>query len=336
MKNKFNFFYFIFTVIILIICTNAFALKLKDNPEVQDFINQMVQEHHFNRGYLNNLFAPIQPDFGIIAKMEKPYEAQPWNIYREHFISDKKIHGGVLYWGRHRTALKEAEKQYGVPASIIVAIIGVESNYARVTLKYKVLNALTTLAFYYPPRAAYFKKELVGFLLMTRELQLNPRKIHGSYAGAIGVPQFMPSNCRNYAVSFWHNGQRDLVHDSSDVMVSIANFLKQHGWHDNEPIAIPAEVTGEKYQELLVDKHQAQLTIEQLADYDVRPAQELKADLPVRLITLDNKKGSEYWLGFHNFSVLMKYNTNKQYAMVVYQLAAEVQKAKNMRQNRGF
>ena len=177
--------------------------------DVDAFINTMVTQHQFNRTELNTLFEHVNLNQSIVDAMNKPHEKLPWYKYRTLFVTDEHVKGGLAFWNQHEAALKRAEKQYGVPAEIITAIIGVETRYGKMTGKYPVIDALSTLAFNYPPRAGFFRKELSEYLLLTREEHIDPLSLKGSYAGAMGHPQFMPSSYRNFAIDFDHDGNRD-------------------------------------------------------------------------------------------------------------------------------
>lgn len=276
-----------------LICCSAIAKSAspaqEDNnscyQQEKAFINLMVTKYHFNRNSLSNLIYKIQFSSKIIEQMNQPAEKWPWYKYKELFVSDKYIKAGVVFWMNHQKILRKAEKQYGVPQSIIVAIIGIESFYGQYKGTYPELVSLGTLAFDYPRRAKYFQSELAQYLLLARKLNIDPRQPKGSYAGALGYPQFMPSACEHYALG-------NILTNTNDALVSIANFLKKSGWHKNEPIAIPIKI---------IDK-----------------------SMPANLIELQAKNGKRYWLALHNFHVIMRYNVNTHYAMAVFQLAEKI------------
>jgi membrane-bound lytic murein transglycosylase B len=318
----------------------ASSKNLSSYPVVQTFINTMVQHYQFNANELVALFDSTPLIADVIPSMQHPYEEKPWYIYQSRLVTQQRITLGVDYWHRHAKALHYAEKKYGVPASIIVAIVGIESLYGQAHLKYPVLNTLITLSFAYPPRAIFFQKELMHYLLLTRELNVDPRTIYGSYAGAIGLPQFMPSSYRHFAISYQpnittrnndeedeNNELGDLVSDSDDVVVSVANYLSHFGWQKGEKITIPANIYSNKYQELLPIKSKATYTVAKLKQYGIKPIYKLEKNTKVSLVQLQNKDASEYWLGLNNFHVLSHYNADKQYIMAVYQLAIAIKHA---------
>lgn len=299
-----------------------------EQTKVKKFINNMVTQYHFKHNQLTNTFKHIKIKKEILNKFEHPYEETPWYEYQQHFVTQKRINNGVRFWHQHTAALKNAQKKYGVPASIIVAIIGVESAYGKNMGKFKVINALSTLGFKHIKRAEYFQKELIQFLLLCREKHINPLKVYGSYAGAIGEPQFMPSNFRQYAVTFNNSHSTDIIHNSKDAINSVANFFQAHGWQQGRKIALKAKLKHTKQHKPLPKMPlQPQLTLAQLTKYHIQPITAAPAHTLANIIKLEGKKGPLYWLGFHNIYVITSYNTNIQYAMAVYQLSRAIDKA---------
>ena len=323
-KSSAIFFIVFFAVLIT---KNVYAesdKKLSEYDIVQQFINRMVTQYNFDQKYLTKLFNHTELSQDVINKINHPYEKKPWYIYKQNFLTQKRIDDGVKYWIKHWNALAYAQKEYGVPANIIVAIVGVETLYGETELKYPVLNSLATLSFAYPKRSRFFTQELEEYLLLTRELDLNPASVKGSYAGALGLPQFMPSNYRRFAVSYQNKNTKDLLHDTDDVIVSIANFLNYFGWEENGLIAIPAKVKGNKYEKLLSNSLKPKLTIAQLRKYNVKPIKRINPRQRAVLFELEDADIYEYWLGFDNFSVLSNYNNDKQYILTVYLLAEKI------------
>lgn len=288
-------------------------------PNVQAFIDEMVKKHHFQKTELIALFDSVKIRPKVMQSIKKPLEKKPWHTYQLMFVTEWRIRNGVEFWNKHREVLERAEKIYGVPASIIVATIGVETKYGRNTGEYPVIDALTNIAFSDSPRAAFFRSELEQFLLLTREQHVNPRSVTGSYAGAIGQPQFMPSSYRNYAVNFSGSGTIDLSHNVADIIGSVANYYKKHGWQTNQPVAIPASMTGGKFQVRFAK--QKSLSRSELIEYGVTPPTYSLTDQRYKIIELQNYYGNEYWLGFRNFDVIKRYNPSDLYAMAVYQLS---------------
>lgn len=298
---------------------------LTQRKDVQHFINEMVKQHHFDRKQLTTILneATFQPQ--IIASMEKPYEKKTWDVYKALFLTPQRVQAGLEFWRANRQALEQAQKQFGVPANIIVAIIGVETLYGKNQGNYRVLDALTTLAFDYPKRSEFFTKELREYLLLCREHGVPATKYMGSYAGAMGQPQFMPSSYRFYAVNFAGKGKVDLMNEDRDAISSVANYFHQHGWKMNEAVAQPAIVRGTRYQHLRANSKFPDYTFKHLLSSGVRPSSPA-SNHPVKagLIELMTQQGEEYWIAYPDFYVITRYNTSPQYALVVYLLAQQL------------
>jgi membrane-bound lytic murein transglycosylase B len=294
---------------------------LADRPDVQAFINEMVQKHGFKRQDLVNTLNKATIQQSIIDAMNRPAEGKPWYQYRPIFITEDSINNGVAYYKTHKADLDRAQREYGVPAEIIVAIIGVETRYGRNKGNYSVLDALSTLAFDYPKRAPYFRSELEQFLILTRDEKIDPTSLKGSYAGAMGTPQFMPSSYRAWAVDFTGTGKRDLWNNDADAIGSVANYFVAHGWKKGQPVIYPASVN----QPLLTENITKPTT-----PFEVYKKQGVRVDarLPntelTALLSYDNGKGMDYWLGLYNFYVITTYNKSPLYAMAVYQLSEEI------------
>lgn len=305
-------------------------------PDVHAYITSVSQQYGFNELRLDECFNTVQIQPAIITSITKPYEKKPWNIYEKLFLQEKRVQEGVRFFMQHRAILDSAEKKYGVPAPIIVAILGVETYYGVEQGKYRVLDALSTLSFDYPPRAPFFRKELTEFLLLCRQLDLDPTTVQGSYAGAIGQPQFMPSSYRHYAIdasgdlaSMSSNiGLSDLRGNPHDAIYSVANYLKKNGWRADEPIATPAKIEGNAYQQLNSAAKTPVYTMEELKAHGVTPLYypPVIPEKPVGLVKLETTGMPEYWIGFNDFYVITRYNTSQQYAMAVFLLAAEIQR----------
>lgn len=315
------------------IASFASQLPLSSRTDVDTFIDNMVQRYHFKKDDLAALFDKVELHPEIIKSITKPYEAKPWYEYEELFINEPRIKGGVKFWKKHQSDLARAQKRYGVPASMIVAIIGVETIYGQRQGKYRVIDALTTLSFNYPRRAKFFQKELREFLLLTRDEKMDPLSPLGSYAGAMGQPQFMPSSYRSYAVDFTGNGKKDLVNDSVDVIGSVANYFAKHGWVRGQPIAMPVSLQGNGYKSLLTNNkrhhtsYKPNYSVAQLKQHGVKPAKSVSNKLRAALLEFQDEKAKEYWLGFTNFYVITRYNSSKQYAMAAYQLSQKIESA---------
>lgn len=298
---------------------------LLERKEAQRFVDKMVQQYHFDRGQLRHILMAAQFQPKIIESMEKPYEKKTWDIYRALFLTEQRVQKGIEFWNKNQDALSHIEKKYGVPPEIIVAIIGVETMYGEHQGTYRVLDALTTLAFYYPKRSEFFTKELGEFLLLCREQQVAADAYVGSYAGAMGKPQFMPSSYRFYAVDFKGKGTRDLMNNDQDVVASVANYFHKHGWKNGKSIIEPVAVNGFKYKQLTTNTRTPDYTMKDLLRMGVKPGKPITdMSQKVGLIELTTPNGQEYWMAHPNFYVITHYNTSPQYALVVYLLSQQL------------
>jgi membrane-bound lytic murein transglycosylase B len=301
---------------------------LVSRPELRAFIDEMVARYDFNSVDLVNVFSGVELRSDIVAAISRPAEAKPWFEYRPIFLTEARIDGGVRFWDAQAEILQLAEAEFGVDAQVIVAIIGVETRYGSNTGSYRVIDALSTLAFDYPPRSKFFRGELEQFLLLAREEDVDLATIKGSYAGAMGYGQFIPSSYRHYAVDFDGNGKRDLWNSPMDIVGSVANYLHLHGWELGQPVAVPARVTGEKFRLLLDQGMKPQLTLERIGTYGVEPVSPVPDNKLAALIELEGREGPQYWLVFNNFYVITRYNRSPLYAMAVYQLSEEIRTAR--------
>ncbi len=305
------------------------AVAALPRPEIEIFISEMVERHGFKQAELENIFGMAQFQPAIINAISQPATSRPWYEYRPLFINSRRIAGGVAFWNSHAATLERARKEFGIPEEIITAVIGVETTYGVQTGRHRVLDALTTLAFDYPKRAKFFRDELEQYLLLGREQDADVVNIRGSYAGAIGIPQFMPSSYRRYALDFDGDGRADLSGSAADAIGSVANYLKSFGWETERAVVVPALVNGENYREALFAGRKPAYTVEEIRKLGVIPRVDISGDRQVTLIELANNGGNEYWLGFNNFFVITRYNRSVHYAMSVLQLAEEIRAARN-------
>ena len=290
-----------------------------------DFKREVAERHGFPERTLALWFADVELQQPILDAISRPAErVRPWHEYRGIFLTERRIEGGVEFWREHEASLRAVAADYGVAPEIIVAIIGVETLYGRITGRWRVLDALATLAFAYPPRAAFFRRELEQFLLLSQEERLEPRAALGSYAGAMGPPQFIPSSYRAYAVDGSGNGRRDLFHDWYDVLASVANYFKVHGWRDGEPVAQPAEVPADWAGSHPPNSLELANTVAGLQAEGYRFSSVLPDEAPAMMVRLDGVEGDELWVGYHNFRVITRYNRSVMYALAVYQLSQEI------------
>ncbi len=312
------------TVLGLFIVNSSMALMQSQI----EFINTMVKQHHFKKAKLTALISQLDKKQTIIKSITHPLESVSWHRYQDVFLTKKRISKGVKYWDKHQAALTYAEKKYGVPSKIIIGIIGVETQYGDNLGDISVLSSLNTLSFYYPKRAPFFKKELAQFLLMCREQNLNPRKIKGSYAGAIGLGQFMPSSYRHYAKGYHHTDHIDLTHSGNDAIVSIANYLYENKWQPNNRIAMRVHTKGLKFLPFITHDVGLKYRVGTLVKAGVKPKHLYPNDTKVSLLSFKGKSEREYYLTAHDFKTIMSYNTSPLYAMAVLQVGDAVEKHK--------
>ena len=302
----------------------ARAQSFADDPEVLAFVERMVTQHGFTKGEMLQLFADIKLRNDVLKAIARPAERKPWHAYRPIFVTEARIRQGLEFWREHATPLQEAERMYGVPASIVVAIIGVETRYGRHAGRYRVIDSLATLAFHYPKRASFFRKELEELFLLAREEGFDLRQLKGSYAGAMGWPQFIASSYRRYAVDFDGDGVRDLRTNPTDAIGSVANYLKQHGWRRGEILFVRAEVEGKGYTEAVARGMKPTMSLDELALLGATPKKPMPGPMQASLLELQGKGGPERWIAFNNFYVVTRYNHSALYAMAVVQLAEAV------------
>jgi membrane-bound lytic murein transglycosylase B len=301
------------------------ATTFAGDPEVVEFARDLEQRHGFSADDLLSQFARVRPNARVLQLIKPPASPlqRSWERYRPRFINDRRIDGGVRFWQENRLSLVRASALYGVPAEVIVAIIGVETEYGANTGSFGVLESLATLAFHYPRRAEFFRTELEQFLLLARENGMSPLAVRGSFAGAIGIPQFMPGSQRRYAVDFDGDQRIDLSGSVEDAIGSVARFLEQHGWQSGQPVAVRARVSGEPDPALVEAGIQPSLKVADLARRGITADADPEA--VVTLIDLVSPgRPTEYWLGHDNFYVITRYNRSSFYAMSVFQLAEAI------------
>ncbi len=316
--------FILFCIVGFVMPSISFAENLVQRQEVREFIDEMVKKHDFNSLELTNLLSQGEIKTTIIDAMNRPAEAMPWYKYRKIFLKPGRVKAGVTFWNENEAALKRAQSKYGVPAEYIVAIIGVETRYGVYKGKFRVLDSLMTLAFDYPKRGKFFRGELEHYLLMTREEKIDPLSLKGSYAGAMGKPQFIASSYRNYAVDFDGDGKRDLLNNTTDAIGSVANYFSRHHWVPGQPVVGGATIKGKKYKALLDKGIKPKTSVKSFSQYGVTITDDIPGNLSGALIELELKSGHEYWVGLQNFYVITRYNHSPLYAMAVYQLSQEI------------
>jgi membrane-bound lytic murein transglycosylase B len=317
--------YHLFLGLLLSTLVNAGEVKqgdYSDRADVAAFIEQMASRSDYSEQELVELFSTVRKQDHLFELLNKPAERElQWYQYRSIFIKEKRIDLGVKFWREHQQLLSEVSTKTGVPEQIIIAIIGVETYYGIYKGKDPVLDSLVTLAFDYPKRAAFFTRELEQFLLLVKEQNLNPGDLRGSYAGAMGMPQFIASSYRSYAVDFDGDGQANLFDSVPDITASVANYFVKHGWRANEAVAGPLTALENNTIEKLEPGVKPVYKWSDLAQSGLHSNTELDPDTAVALVKLEQRNQVEYWAGLQNFYVITRYNHSELYAMAVYQLS---------------
>ena len=316
---------------IVLVAEPAFALRhghtgfdLK-RPEIVSFVDEVVAHDALKRKAVLAILAKAEPQPKIIELMTRPAEkVTPWWQYHDNFLTPERIDLGVEFWNEHRASLERISAERGVAPEYLVAIIGVETRYGRSTGKFKVLDALATLAFDYPARSDFFRSELEQFLLLVNEDKLNPLTTTGSYAGAMGAPQFMPSTYRRYAIDADADNKRDLWGDWDDIIASVANYLQDKGWEPGGPVIAEAHLDPDPTFQINPGKVDLNETVDDLNAHGVQIDPPLPGTTPAVLIAAEQKDGPAYRVGFKNFYVITRYNGSARYAMSVYDLAQAV------------
>ncbi len=305
---------------------NALA-AIEESKQFSRFVNKMVIEHQFNETELKQLFKSVEIKQKIIKTMTRPAEgAMAWYQYRQIFLGETRINAGVKFWQDNKATLVAVVEKYGVPAEIITAIIGVETFYGQRTGGHRVIDALATLAFAYPKRSKFFTRELEHFLILCREQKMNPLEPTGSYAGAMGIPQFMPSSYRAYAADFEKDEKSDIWNNPADAIASVANYFIIHKWRKGGDIAFLVKAEDEKYLGVLTKGLKPDLNWAELQAMGITSEQTIAADEKVKLLAFQQQNKKELWVGLNNFYTITRYNHSQLYAMAVYQLSQEIYK----------
>lgn len=307
---------------VILLPAGAGAAGYSEHPAAREFVDRVSTEHGFDRAQLLDLFARANRQQSIIDAMERPAEkVKPWKDYRRIFIQEKRIDLGADFWRKHRDTLAQVSEEHGVDPAVIVAILGVETYYGRRAGDFQVLDALSTLAFDYPKRSPFFTKELENFLLLAREQGRDPLALKGSYAGAMGYGQFMPSSYRHYAVDQDGDGRIDIWDNPDDAIGSVANYLAEHGWRPGEPVAVRAKAEPDYDNAEFNRLRRPEMALAQHRDEGLEPVEGADESRPAMPLRLEAEDGIEYWLGFDNFYTITRYNHSHLYAMAVFQLS---------------
>lgn len=306
----------------LFVSMSAGAKNYSNQAAAQSFVDEMVDKHGFERSYLEGLMREATRKDSILEAIARPAErTKEWKDYRKIFIQESRTRKGREFLKTYADTLARAEREFGVPAEIITAIIGVETRYGSNKGSYRVVDSLSTLAFDYPKRSKFFREQLEEYLLLVREQQFDPLAVKGSYAGAMGYGQFIPSSYRHYAVDFDGDGIADIINNPVDAIGSVANYFKQHGWSNGGLVVVEAAAKPGHDASLIDKKLKPKFTVGQLQEAGFTPSQPLAADAEATIMGLQGDDGREYWIGLKNFYVITRYNHSRLYGMAVFQLS---------------
>ena len=314
----------VIAVLFQVLLAPAGMANFTDRDDVQSFLMEMNSAHGFSQEQLNELFSQVKISGTVLKAISRPAEKLVWHKYRDIFIRKERIRAGIKFFKKHKNTLERAEKEFGVPAEIIVAIIGVETFYGKNKGRYRVLDSLATLAFDYPKRSKFFRSELEHYLLLTREQDIDPLTLKGSYAGAMGIPQFIASSYRNYAIDFDGDGRADIWNNPDDAIGSVANYFNQHDWLSGQAITAHATAMNDEYRNIASEVLKSGLPYSELVKAGIESKQKIASDEKVLLIELELPDRLELWIGLHNFYVITRYNHSVLYAMAIYQLSSRI------------
>jgi membrane-bound lytic murein transglycosylase B len=312
--------------LVSILSTSCLA---QQHPGAEEFAAKAASEYNLDKEEVLLMLQNARFKQSIVDAISRPAEAKPWYKYRPIFITDKRIKGGVEFWRENEALIAQASKKFAVDPQVIVAIIGVETFYGAITGSYRVLDALATLSFYYPDtgndRSEFFSKELMNFFVLGGEEEIPLEEVTGSYAGAMGLGQFMPSSYLEYAVDLDEDGRRDLWSSLPDVIGSVANYLHRHGWQLDQPVAFPAIVSGDADMDQVAKRDfKPQKTVAELAEDGFRTAQPVSDGTLAAIARLEEEDGDHFFVTFKNFYVITRYNRSPLYAMAVYELSEAI------------
>jgi len=315
--------------LMLLLPLPASAIEITDYPDLGLFIDDMVEKHQFSEEALAHIFDSADLRDDILKIISSPGEAQPWFKYKTRFLTRDHVDRGKKFWLKNKRAILQASRTYHVPPEIIVAVIGVETNFGRTVGRHRVIDSLTTLLLKYPKRKRFFRKELENYLLLTREQHLDPLTVKGSYTGAIGMAQFMPSSYRAYAVDEDKDGSADLVDSAADAIGSVAHYLKVHGWESGQPVLSVPVMEGDMYPWLSDIGYKPVFSLAELDRYGIRPSKPDHIDKNTRAALLSFNEGNEidYRITYHNFYVITRYNNSSKYARAVAELGKMIKNA---------
>ena len=323
-----------FMCILALGLSTVFVARAHEAHQIQDaviveFIQKMVEKHQFSQEELTVLMDNAKKKDGILNAFDKPATSKPWSFFKKLYVTEWREKEGVKFWEKHAQTLIRAEDQFGIPQEIITALIGIETNYGTYTGEFRIVDAFYTLGFYGKRRNKYFLKEFEEFLILARENNIAPNSIKGSFAGAIGIAQFMPSSYREYAIDFDGDGKADLENSVADAIGSASNYLKRHGWTRGEPIVFPVSADNDQVLSEMAGKSKPNRTYGELKQAGVKQALGLNDDLAVGLFKLEGDEGVELWMSLKNFYVITRYNPSNNYALAMVQLSEKIKALKN-------
>lgn len=322
------------TCILMLVLSAVFHVQAHETHETHDsavveFIQEMVTKHDFSEQELMILMGDAVKKDGILNAFDKPATSKPWSFFRKLYVTDWREKEGVKFWEKHLQTLTRAEDEFGIPQEIITALIGIETNYGTYTGEFRIVDAFYTLGFYGKRRNKYFLKEFEEFLILARENNIEPDAIKGSFAGAIGIAQFMPSSYREYAIDFDGDGKADLENSVADAIGSASNYLKRHGWQRDEPIVFPVSAKNASALAEMAGKSKPNRTYSEIKEAGVQESFELGDDKSVGLFKLEGDGGTEFWMSLKNFYVITRYNPSNNYALAMVQLSQKIKALKN-------
>ena len=291
------------------------------HPRFDEFANELLEEHNIPVEQTRQWLSEAEKQQSVLDAIARPAEkVLEWKDYQDIFLTEKRISGGKEFLRKHSGTLERIEQETGVPKEIITSILGVETYYGRRQGSYRVLDSLSTLAFDYPKRPLFWR-ELKSFFVMVQQEEMDAGKVKGSYAGAMGYGQFIPSSYLAYAVDGDGDSKKDLWENPTDAIASVANYFKRHGWKTGEAVTQPVTVTGENYKSVVNGNRKPSQTAGDILKLGVKPSSPVSNDSPATLMQFEGKKGTEFWLGEYNFYVITRYNHSRMYALAVYQLS---------------
>lgn len=312
-------------IILLIVFVNLGAFSAELTPEMKSYAHRVAVNGRISEKAVLKWLKRAEKTDECVELMDRQAEAKPWKDYKPNFISDRKIKKGVDFYKRYPKTLAKAKRIYGVDPSIIVAILGVETDYGTYDLSHRAMDALFTLAFYYPRRADYFKDELEALMIYAYRNRLDPFNLKSSYAGAVGMPQFMPTNIMKFGREFSGDGRINIFKSGADSIGSIANYLHKHGWKRNQPLAVKVYTKGTRWKKYLDQGIRPKFTVAQMKRDGLYPSVWVNPKLKGALVSLEGEDGEEHWIIFDNFYAVTRYNPSIKYALAVTILGKNIE-----------